>query len=97
VQQPILDRIVVKPDDGEESFGSIIIPESAIETADRGTVLMVGPGKWDNGVLIECGVDVGDKVIYSAFAGTWITIDDEDLLVMRWHDCLMRFKEDNDA
>jgi len=91
MQQPILDRILVKPDDGEENFGSIIIPESAIASADRGTVIMVGPGKVDEPI----GVDVGDKVIYSAFAGTWITINDEDLLVMRWHDCLMRFNDED--
>ncbi len=87
MQQPILDRIVVKPDTGEEMFGSIHIPESAIESADRGTVVMVGPGKVDEPI----GVDIGDKVIYSTYAGTQITIDDEDFLVMRWHDCLMRF------
>jgi len=95
MQQPILDRIVVKPDTGDSMVGGIHIPDSAIPDADRGTVILIGPGKWDNGVLIECGVDVGDKVIYSAFAGTWITIDDEDLLVMRWHDCLMRFNDED--
>ena len=91
MQQPIQDRIVVRPDQGEDTFGSIIIPESAIEDVNRGVVIMVGPGK--DGV--PCGVEVGDQVIYSAFAGTHITIDDDELLVMRWYDCLMR--EWNDA
>ena len=54
---------------------------------------MIGPGK--DG--IECGVDVGDYVLFSAFAGTMITLDGEDLLIMRWHDCLMRFKEESDG
>jgi len=92
MQQPILDRIVVRPDNGEEMFGSIVIPESAIEQANRGTVIMIGPGKPDQPI----GVDIGDKVIYSAFAGTHITIDGYDLLIMRWHDCLMRFNDDAD-
>jgi len=92
MQQPILDRIVVKPDDGETTFGSIIIPEAAVEQANRGTVIMVGPGKPNEPI----GVEIGDKVIYSAFAGTWITIDGDDLLIMRWHDCLMRFRDDAD-
>jgi len=97
MQQPILDRIVVKPDDGEEMFGPIIIPDSAVEQANRGTVIMIGPGKTCKcGNLEQIGVEAGDKVIYSAFAGTQITIDGDDLLIMRWHDCLMRFRDDAD-
>ena len=92
MQQPILDRIVVKEDEAATMFGSLHIPESAEQNVNRGTVVMVGPGK--DGV--ECGVEVGDYVVYSNFAGTLITIDDEDLLVMRWHDCLMRFRDDAD-
>ena len=93
MQQPILDRIVVKQDLGETMIGSLHIPESAQEKVNKGTVMMVGPGK--DG--IECGVDVGDYVLFGAFAGTEITLDGEDLLIMRWHDCLMRFKEEPDG
>lgn len=92
MQQPILDRIVVKQDQGADMFGSIIIPESAVEDVYRGTVMLVGPGK--DGV--PCGVEAGDYVLFSAFAGTKITIDDEDLLIMKWQECLMRFREDDD-
>ena len=90
MQQPILDRIIVKRDESEEMFGSLHIPESAIEDVNRGVVILVGPGKPNEPV----GVEVGDHVIYSAFAGTEITINDENFLIMRWHDCLMRFRDD---
>jgi len=66
MQQPIQDRIVVRPDEAATMFGSLHIPDMADQDIDRGTVIMIGPGK--DG--IECGVEVGDYVIYSKFAGT---------------------------
>ena len=75
MQQPILDRIIIKRNESEEMFGSLHIPESAQEDVNRGTVIMVGPGK--NGEPV--GVEVGDQVIYSAFAGTEITINNEPI------------------
>ena len=64
MQQPILDKIVVKQDLGETMFGSLHIPKSAQEKVNKGTVMMVGPGK--DG--IACGVDLVDYVLFSAFA-----------------------------
>jgi chaperonin GroES len=87
--KPLGDRVLVRPDAAEEktSFG-IIIPDTAKEKPQRGTVVAVGTGKVENGVKIEMSVKDGDKVLYGKYAGTEITVDGEDLMIMRESDIL---------
>lgn len=87
--KPLGDRVIVRPDAAEEttSFG-IIIPDTAKEKPQRGTVTAVGAGKVENGVKVDMTVKAGDKVLYGKYAGTEITIDGEELMIMRESDIL---------
>jgi chaperonin GroES len=81
--KPLADRVVVKPAPAEEKTASgIIIPDTAKEKPQRGTIVAVGPGKKDEVVTVK----VGDTVLYGKYAGTEINIDGEDYLIMRESD-----------
>ena len=86
--QPLDDRIVVRPNDAEATTASgLVIPDTAKEKPQRGEVVAVGEGKTaDSGSLIKPQVAVGDQVLYGKYAGTEITVDGEDLLIMRESD-----------
>ena len=87
--QPLSDRVVVKAQDAEEKTASgLFIPDSAKEKPQRGTVVAVGPGRVENGTKIDMTVKEGDSVLYGKYAGTEITLDGEDLLIMRESDIL---------
>jgi chaperonin GroES len=88
--KPLEDRIVVRPEEGEETTPSgIVIPDTAKEKPQEGTVLAIGPGKRsDTGDLIPMDVKEGDRVIYSKYGGTEIVIDGEDLLILSARDVL---------
>ena len=88
--KPLEDRILVRPDEGEETTASgIVIPDTAKEKPQEGTILAVGPGKRsDSGDLIPMDVSEGDKVVYSKYGGTEIKIDGEDLLILSARDVL---------
>ena len=88
--QPLDDRIVVKPNESEETTASgLVIPDTAKEKPQQGEVLAVGPGRRsDTGDLIPTDVAVGDRVVYSKYGGTEITIDGEDLLILQARDVL---------
>ena len=93
--QPLDDRIVVRPNDAEETTASgLVIPDSAKEKPQQGAVLAVGPGRRsDNtGELIPMDVAEGDTVVYSKYGGTEITIDGEDLLILNARDVLAVLK-----
>ncbi len=82
---PLHDRVIVKPAAAEEkTAGGIIIPDTAKEKPQRGTVLAAGPGKKDEPVTVK----VGDTVLYGKYAGTEITVDSNDYLIMRESDIL---------
>ena len=83
--KPLGDRVVVKPAPAEEkSKGGIILPDTAKEKPVIGEIVAVGPGKIaDDGKKIQMEVKVGDKVLYGKYSGTEVTIDDEELLIMR--------------
>ncbi len=86
---PLADRVVVSPQDAEETTkGGLIIPDTAKEKPQKGTVVAVGPGKVENGTKIDMTVSEGDVVLYGKYAGTEVTIDDEDVLIMRESDIL---------
>ena len=93
--QPLDDRIVVRPSEAEEKTASgLVIPDTAKEKPQQGEVLAVGPGRRaDNtGELIPLDIAVGDKVVYSKYGGTEITIDGEDLLILTGRDVLAKVK-----
>jgi chaperonin GroES len=82
---PLHDRLFVRPAKAEEkTAGGIIIPDTAKEKPQRGTVVAAGPGKKDEPVTVK----VGDTVLYGKYAGTEISIEGDDLLIMRESDIL---------
>jgi chaperonin GroES len=91
--QPLDDRIVVRPSEAEEKTASgLVIPDTAKEKPQQGEVLAVGPGRRsDNtGELIPLDVAKGDKVVYSKYGGTEITVEGEDLLILTSRDVLAK-------
>jgi chaperonin GroES len=85
---PLNDRIIIKPAPAEDvTKGGIIIPDTAKEKPLQGTVTAIGKGRIDdNGKLVPMQLKVGDKVLYGKYAGTEVTIDGEDLLMMKEND-----------
>ena len=82
---PLHDRVIVKPAAAEtKSAGGIIIPDTAKEKPQNGSVVAAGTGKKDEPMTVK----VGDNVLYGKYAGTEITIDGQDLLIMRESDIL---------
>jgi chaperonin GroES len=88
--QPLGDRVVVKPTAREEMTKSgIVLPDTAKEKPQEGTILAVGPGAYDNdGKRIAMDVKVGQKVLYGKYAGTEFKVDDEELLIVSQKDIL---------
>ena len=88
--KPLQDRVIVKRQEEEEKTkGGIIIPDSAKEKPQEGTIVAVGPGKVaDNGDTIAMTVKEGDLVLFSKYAGTEIKIDGEEHMIMREDDIL---------
>jgi len=83
--KPLADRVVIEPAQAETKTSSgIIIPDTAKEKPQRGTIVAAGPGKKDEPVTVK----VGDVVLYGKYAGTEITIDGNDYLIMKESDVL---------
>jgi len=81
--KPLADRVLVEAAAAEDkTAGGIIIPDTAKEKPQKGTVVAVGPGKKDEPMTVK----VGDSVLYGKYAGTEITIDGENYLIMRESD-----------
>ncbi|MEA2410799.1 MAG: chaperonin GroES [Thermoleophilaceae bacterium] len=90
--KPLGDRVIVKAVEEEETTASgIVLPDTAKEKPQRGKVLAAGDGKvTDDGKRVPLDVSEGDEVLYSKYGGTDITIDGEDLLVLRESDVLAK-------
>ena len=90
--KPLGDRLIVQAVEEEETTASgIVLPDTAKEKPQRGKVLAVGDGKVsDDGKRVPIDVSDGDEVLYSKYGGTEITIDGEDLLVLRESDVLAK-------
>jgi len=89
--KPLADRVVVEPLQSEEvTAAGIVLPETAKEKPQKGTVLAVGPGKRDdNGNLVPLDVKVGDVVLYAKYGGTEVKLGgDREVLVLRESDIL---------
>ena len=87
---PLADRVVVKAAAAEEvSKGGIILPDTAQEKPQIGTVIAVGPGKTsDTGTVIKLTVKKGEKILYGKYSGTDVTVDGEEYMIMRESDIL---------
>jgi chaperonin GroES len=94
--QPLEDRIVVKPNDAEETTASgLVIPDTAKEKPQQGEVLAVGEGRWDEDgeKRIPMDIKVGDTVVYSKYGGTEFTVDGDDVLILNGRDVLAILKK----
>ena len=88
--QPLHDRVLVRRTESEEkTAGGLIIPDSAKEKPSEGEIVAAGPGaRKDSGELIEMAVKAGDKVLFGKWSGTEVTIDGEELLMMKESDIM---------
>jgi chaperonin GroES len=87
--QPLEDRIVVKPSEGEEMTASgLVIPDTAKEKPQEGEVIAVGPGRFEDGDRVPLDVKVGDKVIYSKYGGTEVKLEGDEYLILSARDVL---------
>jgi len=89
---PLGDRVVIKPTPKEDvSKGGIVLPDTAKEKPQEGKIIAVGPGKMsDDGKRLVMEVKVGDKVVYSKYAGTEFKLDDEEVVILRESDILAK-------
>lgn len=88
--KPLGNRIIVEPAESEEvTAGGIVLPETAKEKPQKGTVLAVGPGERDDdGDYIPMEVKVGDTVLFAKYSGTEIKLDGKKMLILRESDLL---------
>ncbi len=86
--KPLADRVVVKPiEPAEVKKGGIIIPDTAKEKPMEGEIIEVGSGrKSDDGKVLPMEVNKGDRILYGKYSGTEISVDGEELLIMRESD-----------
>ena len=87
---PLGDRVVLKPTPREEMTKSgLVLPDTAKEKPQEGSVIAVGPGAFDNdGKRVAMDVKVGQKVLYGKYAGTEFKLDDDELLIVSQKDIL---------
>src|SRR5918998_5630539 len=86
---PLADRVVIKAmEESEQMRGGLYIPDTAKEKPQQGEIIAVGPGKYEDGKLVPMGVKVGDKVLYGKYSGTEVTIEGDQLLILRESDVL---------
>jgi len=93
--KPLGNRLVVEPIEEEEiTAGGIVLPETAKEKPQKGTVLAVGPGERnENGDHMALEVKEGDKVLFAKYSGTEVKYDGKKLLIMRESDILAKLNE----
>jgi chaperonin GroES len=90
--RPLDDRVVVEPHEAETTTaGGIVLPDTAKEKPQRGTVVSIGPGKLlDSGERGKLSVVVGDQVIYGKYSGTEIEVNGKDVKILRESDILAK-------
>ena len=89
--QPLEDRLVVRPSESEETTASgLVIPDTAKEKPQQGTVIAVGPGKRSDttGDVIQLDVSKGDTVLFSKYGGTEVKVDGNEYLILSARDIL---------
>ena len=90
--RPLDDRVVVQPNEAESTTaGGIVLPDSAKEKPQRGTVVAVGPGRMlDSGKRGELSVSVGDTIIYGKYGGSDIEVGGQEMKILRESDILAK-------
>ena len=87
--KPLGDRVIVKPSEGEEVTASgIVLPDTAKEKPQEGTVVAVGTGRTEDGEKIAPEVSANDKVIYSKYGGTEVKVEGDEYLILSERDIL---------
>lgn len=86
--RPLHDRVIIERIEERTTAAGIVIPETAGDKPQRGRVKATGPGKVDNGTLVQLSVKVGDEVLFGKYSGTEVKVDGKDLLVMREEDIM---------
>ena len=91
--KPLSDRVVVEAAPADDvSSGGIILPDTAKEKPQKGEILAAGPGKVsENGTIVKMTLKAGDTVLYGKYSGTEITLNDDEVLIMRESDILAKF------
>ena len=86
---PLADRVVVKPLEQESKTKSgIIIPDTAKEKSQKGKVIAVGAGKYEDGKLVPLSVKVGELVLYREYGGEELKLDEENVVILKEEDIL---------
>jgi chaperonin GroES len=86
---PLADRVVVRAlEEAETMRGGLYIPDTAKEKPQQGEIVAVGPGRYEDGKRVPMDVKTGDKVLYGKYSGTEVTVDGEQLLILRESDVL---------
>ena len=89
--KPLGDRLIVQASEEEETTASgLVLPDTAKEKPQKGKVLAVGDGKVEDGQRVALDVSEGDEVLYSKYGGTEITVEGDELLVLRESDVLAK-------
>ena len=88
--RPLHDRVLVRRvDEDEKSAGGIIIPDTAKEKPSQGEILAAGPGARDeSGKIVKLDVKVGDRILFGKWSGTEVTLDGEELIIMKESDVM---------
>jgi chaperonin GroES len=88
---PLGDRVIVRAVEEEAvSAGGIVLPETAKERPQRGRVLAVGEGRYEDGKRIPLDVSEGDEVVYAKYGGTEVRLAGEEILILAEHDILAK-------
>ncbi len=87
--QPLADRVVIRPlEDTEEMRGALYIPDTAKEKPQQGKIVAVGPGRFEKGERVPMDLKTGQTVLYGKYSGTEVTVDDQELLIVKESDVL---------
>ena len=86
--RPLHDRVIIQRLEERTTESGIVIPETAGDKPQKGKVIAVGPGKFENGTLRKPDVKVGDEVLFGKYSGTEVKVSGQDLLVMREEDIM---------
>jgi chaperonin GroES len=97
VIEPMADGLLVKPDDAAATTkGGIVLPDQAKEKPAQGEIVAIGPGRTlDNGEIQPVAASVGDKVIFSKYAGTDLKVNGVDMILLRESDVLAKVREES--
>jgi chaperonin GroES len=87
--KPLGDRVVVRPlEETEQMRGGLYIPDTAKEKPLQGEIIAVGPGRFEKGERVPMELTVGQKVLYSKYAGTEVRVGNDELLIIKESDVL---------